>query len=187
MTGQLKFAFVLSAGLHAGLLVGLPMTTPAEFDVERAPSSVEIVLLAPRPAAQIRPQIEPLQAPAPTNTPAPVPDPKEPDPATVITPQQRGALTEVLLGYLRNPPPVYPIRARQLGYEGTTMLEVEVTPAGRCGALRIARSSGHAMLDEAAASAIRQWRFKPARRGHAAVAMWVEIPVTFRLVNEEGS
>lgn len=185
MTGQLKFAFALSAGLHAGLLVGLPMTTPAEFDVERAPSSVEIVLLAPRPISQIRPQLEP--APKPAEPVAPLPDLKEPDPVTVITPQQRGALTEVLPGYLRNPPPVYPVRARQLGYEGTAMLEVEVTPAGRCGALRIARSSGHAMLDEAAASAIRRWRFKPARRGGVPVAVWVEIPVTFRLVNEEGS
>ena len=181
MTGELRLGLALSIGLHAGLLIGLPMTTPAEFDVERAPSSVEIVLLAPRPPAQIRPQVEPLQMPQPAEL---LPEVQEPDPATVITPQRRGALTEVLPAYLRNPPPVYPARARQLGYEGTTVLEVEVVPSGRCGALRIATSSGYAMLDEAAASAIRHWRFKPARRGNSVVPVLVEIPVTFRLVDE---
>lgn len=182
MTGGLKLGLALSIGLHAGLLAGLPMITPAEFDVERAPSSVEIVLIAPRPAAQARPHVEPVKIPEPS--PSPVPEVNEPDQVTVITPQQRGALAEVLPGYLRNPAPVYPARARQLGYEGTAVLEVEVTPAGRCGALRVARSSGYLMLDEAAASSIRHWRFKPARRGHGTVSVLVEIPVTFRLVDE---
>lgn len=184
MTHELRFALTVSVGLHAGLLIGLPMMTPAAFDIERAPSSIEIVLLAPRQPAQVRAQVEPLPAPKPVEPDAAVPDQQEPDPATIITPQQRGALSEVLPGYLRNPAPVYPARARQLEHEGTVVLDVEVTAEGLCGSLRVARSSGHALLDEAAASAIRTWRFKPATRGHGAVPVWVEIPVTFRLVDD---
>ncbi|MFW6162471.1 MAG: energy transducer TonB, partial [Planctomycetota bacterium] len=47
--------------------------------------------------------------------------------------------------------------------------------------VRVARSSGHAVLDEAAVAAVRRWRFTPARAGGAAVTAEVEIPIRFRL------
>jgi len=45
----------------------------------------------------------------------------------------------------------------------------------------VEKSAGHVELDEAAADAVRRWRFEPARRGPEAVAMWVLLPVEFRL------
>ena len=180
MTNEFTFALTLSVGLHAGLLIGLPLASRMEFDVERAPTSVEIFILAkPNPAVAPQPQPEPTK---PETTPVPSPEQPEPQPQTVITPERRGALTELLPRYLRNPAPVYPHEAREQGWEGTALIEAEVLTSGRCGTLRILHSSGHTILDEAAARAIQQWQFKPAQRGKAPVTVWVEIPVTFRLI-----
>jgi len=52
---------------------------------------------------------------------------------------------------------------------------------GRIGDVLVERSAGHPDLDQAATEAVRRWRFEPARRGDDAVAMWVLLPVEFRL------
>jgi protein TonB len=77
--------------------------------------------------------------------------------------------------------PSYPSSARRLGAQGTTMLRVHVLADGRIGDVDIEESAGHRDLDQAAADAVRRWRFEPARRGDEAVAMWVRVPVEFRL------
>src|SRR5204863_1455288 len=77
--------------------------------------------------------------------------------------------------------PSYPSSARRLGVQGTTMLRVHVLADGRIGDVDIEESAGHRDLDQAAADAVRRWRFEPARRGDEAVAMWVRVPVEFRL------
>ncbi len=81
----------------------------------------------------------------------------------------------------RNRPPVYPRRAQREGWQGRVLLFVEVTAKGTVSSLRIYRTSGYGILDRAAARAIRQWRFDPARRGGRAVAGWLVIPVRFQL------
>jgi protein TonB len=58
---------------------------------------------------------------------------------------------------------------------------VHVLADGRIGEVLVEKSAGHPELDEAAANAVRRWRFDPARRGTEAVAMWVLLPVEFRL------
>jgi protein TonB len=77
--------------------------------------------------------------------------------------------------------PTYPATARRLGLEGTALLGVLVDAKGRVGEVVVRRSAGHPDLDRAAADAIKQWQFEPARRGKEAIAMWVEVPVHFRL------
>jgi periplasmic protein TonB len=77
--------------------------------------------------------------------------------------------------------PAYPSTARRLGVQGTTLLNVLVADDGRVANVVVARSAGHPDLDEAAAAAVRRWRFEPARRGAEKVAMWVQLPVEFRL------
>jgi len=52
---------------------------------------------------------------------------------------------------------------------------------GRVGEVAIQKSAGYPDLDEAAANAVRRWRFDPARKGAEAVAMWVLLPVEFHL------
>jgi len=86
--------------------------------------------------------------------------------------------------YLNNPPPEYPPAARRRGYEGTVMMEVFVDREGKVRDLRLVQSSGHAMLDRAAMGAVKGWRFEPASQGEEKVDMWVKVPLTFRLKNQ---
>ena len=77
--------------------------------------------------------------------------------------------------------PAYPSAPRRLGIQGTTVLRVHILADGRIGDVRVEHSAGHPDLDQAAMEAVRRWRFEPARRGADAVAMWVLLPVEFRL------
>jgi len=77
--------------------------------------------------------------------------------------------------------PSYPSSARRLGVQGTTLLRVHVLDDGRVGDVDVEQSAGHPDLDSAATDAVRRWRFEPARRGTQPVAMWVRLPVEFRL------
>ena len=61
------------------------------------------------------------------------------------------------------------------------MLRVHVLDDGRVGEIKVEESAGHPDLDQAATDAVRRWRFEPARHGDQAVAMWVRLPVEFRL------
>ena len=77
--------------------------------------------------------------------------------------------------------PSYPASARRLGIQGTARLRVQVLADGRVGEIVVESSAGHADLDRAAADAVRQWRFEPARKGTEPVATWVLLPVQFQL------
>jgi protein TonB len=77
--------------------------------------------------------------------------------------------------------PSCPAAPRRLGIQGTTLLRVHVLSDGRIGDVLVEKTAGHPDLDEAAADAVRRWRFEPARRGSEPVAMWVLLPVEFRL------
>jgi protein TonB len=77
--------------------------------------------------------------------------------------------------------PAYPASARRLGIQGTTTLRLHVAADGRVGEIVVEQSAGHPDLDQAAADAVKRWRFEPARRGQEAVAMWVLLPVEFHL------
>jgi protein TonB len=77
--------------------------------------------------------------------------------------------------------PAYPSSAKRLGIQGTALLRVHVLADGRVGEVAVEHSAGHRDLDEAAVDAVRRWRFEPARRGDDAVAMWVRLPVEFKL------
>jgi periplasmic protein TonB len=52
---------------------------------------------------------------------------------------------------------------------------------GRVGEVQIESSAGHPDLDQAAADAIKKWRFEPARRGNQPLAVWLRMPVKFVL------
>lgn len=179
MTNGLKLAVSLSLAAHGAALLGIPLSSHVEFDVERAPTSVEIVLVAPPVDAT---SVEVPTTPPTPEAPSTSVEPEEPTPRTVVTPEQKGAITEVLPSYLRNPAPAYPTLARERGEAGTVLLDVEVSASGACGRIHVLRSSGHDLLDEAARQGISRWRFKPAVRAGLPVAVWVEIPVTFRLL-----
>jgi len=83
--------------------------------------------------------------------------------------------------YVRSPQPHYPAVARQQGWEGTTILRVEIQADGLIGAIQIVQSAGHKALDDAAIEAVRAAQFQPARYNGTPITSWVEVPVTFRL------
>lgn len=82
---------------------------------------------------------------------------------------------------LDNPRPPYPLAARRQGIEGRVLLSVQVGADGASHAVRLKRSSGHALLDDAALQTVRRWRFVPAQRGDTPVESWVDVPILFRL------
>jgi periplasmic protein TonB len=84
--------------------------------------------------------------------------------------------------YGTNPKPPYPIAARRLGQQGVVLLKVLVRPDGSPADVQVQRSSGHELLDEAAANTVRsRWKFIPARRGDEAVESTVTFPIRFDL------
>lgn len=79
-----------------------------------------------------------------------------------------------------NLPPTYPAAAISSGWGGTVLLRLKIAADGRVTAVEIARSSGHAILDGAAATAVRQWRGEPARVDGVAIESEELLPVVFR-------
>jgi periplasmic protein TonB len=77
--------------------------------------------------------------------------------------------------------PVYPESARRAGVQGTTLLRIHIETDGRVSDVSVARSAGHQALDEAAADAVRRWRFEPALNAAGPVSMWAVVPVEFRI------
>jgi protein TonB len=85
--------------------------------------------------------------------------------------------------YLLNPKPIYPIEARRRKQEGLVILAVRVNYDGFPNEVQIVQSSGFQLLDEAAAKAVEQWQFSPARLGNLAVASQIEVPIRFKLTD----
>ena len=84
-----------------------------------------------------------------------------------------------------NDPPAYPPEALEQGLAGTVLLRLSVTAAGDVGEIRVERSSGSELLDDAALQKVKQWRFVPAVMLGVEVAAEVRIPIVFRLEIDE--
>ncbi len=78
--------------------------------------------------------------------------------------------------------PRYPDLARRAGIEGQAVVKALVDIDGSVMDVQILKSSGNQMLDEAALSAARRWRFSPAKQRDKFVRVYVSIPINFRLV-----
>ena len=81
--------------------------------------------------------------------------------------------------------PVYPESARRAGLQGTTLLRIHIEADGHVSDVSVQRSAGHQSLDEAAADAVRRWRFEPALNSAGAVSMWAVVPVEFRISDRD--
>ncbi len=65
--------------------------------------------------------------------------------------------------------------------QGVVTLRVEVLPDGTGGQVLLHESSGSELLDDAAITTVRTWRFQPATENGKPVRQWVNVPITFRL------
>ncbi|MEC5320148.1 energy transducer TonB [Brenneria populi subsp. brevivirga] len=108
---------------------------------------------------------------APVDTPAPARLAAE----DAITPASASA------SHLNNSAPRYPALALKRKWEGTVQLQVRVLANGQPGEIRILRSSGRDILDQAAVAAVRKWSFVPAQRGAVPLDSWATFPLSFKL------
>jgi periplasmic protein TonB len=157
----------------------LQTVPPPQRPVPRTPAD---------PAPQADPPPDPTPLPeemiptvneddAPSNR---APHNEAPEKVAESAPEQAVVQASVPLYHL-NPAPDYPAVARRRGYEGTVLLDVLVDREGRAAEVKVAQSSGYALLDRSALTNVRRWRFEPARRLGRPVEMWVQVPVRFAL------
>ena len=76
--------------------------------------------------------------------------------------------------------PPYPAAAIHLRQQGVVILEAIIDPGGEVSSARILRSAGP-LLDSAAERAVLRWRYRPARVGTRAVAVYLTVTVRFSI------
>ena len=189
----------------------LPMILPPRSKPAPAPDAPTSVAAGGGPIPATPPPV-PLRKPDPPQKPVEaadaVPAPAEPAPAPAASAPspQLAALPDgdsidsvaapgagvatpprYQAGGEGNPWPRYPAAARRRGVEGQVLVQVAVSAEGKVEGVELLRSSGNSLLDRAALEALARWRFEPARAAGQPVAGTLEIPVTFRLTDREGS
>jgi periplasmic protein TonB len=77
--------------------------------------------------------------------------------------------------------PYYPVDVIRSGGEGTVLISVYILADGRVGDVKLISSSGIPKLDQSALREAKKWRFVPGTTDGKPMAMWKQLPVTFRL------
>lgn len=138
-----------------------PAPLPPIKDAPPSPHAINTPVAEPTPPV---PEVAKAE-PAPPAPPAP----------PVVTPPRSDA------AHLNNPAPAYPTLSRKLGEQGKVLLSIYVLADGTVGELKVKQSSGFSRLDDAALSAVKRWKFVPARQGDTPVAYWYVQPLNFAL------
>lgn len=99
-------------------------------------------------------------------------EPDVPDPTVFVAAEEMPVL-------IRMPRPVYPPIAREAGLAGTVVVHALVGRDGLVRYARIVRSIP--ALDESARAAVLEAVFRPAIQAQKPVAVWVSVPIRFRL------
>lgn len=185
------------AALGAAVLIHLTAVAVAQ---KREPPPVDLSQI---PVASVEATLEPTQEPTPppedvvAPTPPPEPEEVQPEFHEETTPPPRvqhpvkvapiKAPTQGRIGPMSissakaqavyAPKPAYPYEARSRRLMGSGVCVVTVdTASGRVTDATMAQSIGSSILDNAAMSAFRNWRFKP-----NSVPPKVRIPITYNL------
>jgi len=188
-------------------LVTVSLVTAPAAQPQREPAAQPVVPVAPpeaaaaatvprpgteRPKQPVKPREAPLR-PIGQQT-APAPSPRVPQAVASASPSAAGQPSPADMpleppradaGYLKNPPPAYPRMLLKRGVEGSVLVRARVQDDGRCSQVLLKESSGFRQFDEAALSAVRDWRFVPARQGTQTVVAWVDIPIAFRITRTQ--
>lgn len=173
-------AWALSAAVHIAVLAA-PALMPFESAQPGAFREMEVAFVAAGTAPTVTKQRHSTAAIPAAATPS-VPA-ESPETTEAAGSERDEPLVESRydVAALNNPKPPYPLAARRLGVEGRVVLSVHVLADGRCDDVRLARSSGSALLDDSALMTVRRWRFLPATRAGTPVAALVDVPISFRL------
>ena len=187
-------AFGAALAIH---LTAVALAQKREQPAELPPDIPTAVVEATLQAATEEPTPPPEDIPLPEPPPPPdikpeyveetTPPPKKPQNAKftpIKAPQAAGrpgpmsiSSAKALATYA--PRPQYPYEARSRHVTGSGVCVVEVGPSGSVTSASMAQSIGNPILDNAATSAFRQWRFKP-----GSVSK-VKIPITFTMTGAQ--
>lgn len=75
----------------------------------------------------------------------------------------------------------YPSLSKRYGEQGTVVVRVHVSAAGRAERVELKKRSDYPLLDEAAIGLAKSLKYNPAKVDGNPVADWVDIPITFQL------
>ncbi len=79
--------------------------------------------------------------------------------------------------------PLYPDIAQEAGIEGQVLIQCFIDEKGRVKETIVLKGIPNTGLNESAVDALRKTRFRPAKQRERPVAVWVTIPVNFKLQN----
>jgi protein TonB len=177
-------AFGVALAINATAVALSQRHEPPPVDLPPQPPQVIEATLAP-PESTPPPEDIPLPEPPPPpdikpefveeHTPPPRPPPTQqqkfvPIKASAMSMSQAKALA------IASPRPPYPYEARSKRITGSGVITATVDPAsGNVTDASVTQSTGSPILDDAAASTFRRWRFRP-----GSVSK-VRIPITFTL------
>jgi protein TonB len=71
--------------------------------------------------------------------------------------------------------------SRRLGEQGKVLVRVYIDANGQPQRAELKQSSGYERLDETALNTVLKWRYLPGKRNGLAEAMWLQVPLEFRL------
>jgi len=136
---------------------------------EATPPPEDIPLPEPPPPPDIKPEFVEERTPPPRPPPS-APQKFTPIKASALSMSQAKALA------INSPRPPYPYEARAKRITGSGVITVNVDPAsGNVTDASVTQSMGNPILDDAAVSTFRRWKFRP-----GSVSK-VRIPITFTL------
>ncbi len=98
----------------------------------------------------------------------------------VVEEQFAGPENETPADFSNNRPPEYPAEAIRLRLEGTVVVRLHIGSAGSVEQVDVVKSSGHAVLDQAAVKALQSWRGRPRMRGDNAIPSTEQFPIHFQ-------
>lgn len=137
----------------------------------QAPSEQKVQQQTPKVAAP-KPQERRPTPPKPQQKPA--------DTARAVQ-TAKAVYSESEVSVLSKPVPGYPRAARQRRMQGTVDLLVGINASGAAQTVKISRSSGHDILDKAAAKAAQGIRLKPYKVNGVATPIQVKIQYVFKM------
>ncbi|MBN2281405.1 MAG: energy transducer TonB [Candidatus Marinimicrobia bacterium] len=76
---------------------------------------------------------------------------------------------------------IYPEIAQEAGIEGTVVVQAFIDENGDVGTCEVLKGIPNTGLNEAAITAIKKTKFKPALQRDRKVGVWISIPVVFKL------
>jgi periplasmic protein TonB len=170
-------------GLHLVAVVASQRREAAAVELPPQPPQVVEAVLAP-PEATPPPEDIPLVEPPPPPEVQPefveerTPPPRQPQAAKFTPIKSPGpmSMSRAKALALYAPRPQYPYEARSRHITGSGVIVVDVDSAsGNVTSASVASSIGSPILDNAAVSAFRQWRFRP------GTVSKVRIPITFTM------